>query len=475
MVATSPLEYLKKVRSQKIVLGTMDLSEFGILVDGLYFYKNEHFTSHFMPLDLLVRSFCRIAVDHYPILLGRPTINKAGKGVISVDPLNLCLPDFADMFVDHPAEMFFETLPGTLKDSSEVLFFNTRKFYQTSGVGRLPKASYHRDNASSIIRILRFKDSQYVALSFSFSHVMFDGIGGISFMNHWAEYTRNLDAVENGTYRLSEPPINDRRVMERCFEGVDPIEPLYIKHFKETLRPSLTMGMSKDIAPVLMATPDVAIIEEHHLMHFTAASLERLRQDIDKDETTNIALAALMTKSIVLANQRTFGTLPENSYMVIPYDSRVRSGIPKQYAGNASFAAIAPLSPQKIVDEPYKMLVQAIKEHVSKMEISHTKAALLTIENNLGLLYQASFALCNSPASSYLCITSMRYMPIQSIDFGYGKPCITAMDYFFKEGMAHLLANQQDGGVDLYLNYSDKNFKALCQLKDIKKYANIIY
>ncbi|KAJ1817102.1 hypothetical protein LPJ75_001811, partial [Coemansia sp. RSA 2598] len=329
-VDKSLLEYLKQVRAQEIVLGTMDLSEFGILIDGLYFYKNEKLAADFMALDLLARSFCKIAVDHYPILLGKPAISTAGKGVISVDPSNLCLPDIAEIHVECPAETFFETLSGKARGDSDVLFFNTRKFYQLSGVARLPKASYHRDNASSVIRILRFKSSQYVALAFSFSHVMFDGIGGISFMNHWAEYTRNLEAVENGMYKLLEPPVSDREVMNRRFEGVQPKEPPFVKHFKETL-PPLSMDMPKDIAPVLMASPDVPVIEEQHLVHFTASNLERLRQDIDRNETTNIALAALMTRNIVLANQRVFGTLPKTSYMVIPYDSRARSGIPRQY------------------------------------------------------------------------------------------------------------------------------------------------
>ncbi|KAJ2229795.1 hypothetical protein IWW45_006052, partial [Coemansia sp. RSA 485] len=133
MADAPSFEYLRQVRSQDIVLGTLDLSEFGILIDGLYFYKNERHPTDFMSLNLLTRSFCRIAVDHYPILLGRPTVNSAGKGVIRVDPDNLCLPDFADINVDHPAEMFFETLPDKAQDSSDVVFFNTRKFYQTSG------------------------------------------------------------------------------------------------------------------------------------------------------------------------------------------------------------------------------------------------------------------------------------------------------------------------------------------------------
>ncbi|KAJ1719466.1 hypothetical protein LPJ53_005780 [Coemansia erecta] len=474
MADSALFAHLRNIKPQEIELCTLDLSEFGIFVGSMFFYKNTDSTPDFMPLDLLARSFCRLAVDHYPIIAGRPTVNSAGKGVIVVDPDNLNLPDFAEITVEHPAESFFETLPSETKDDPNALFFNTRKFNSISGVSRLPKATYHRDNAAMIIRIIRFKDSPYTALMFSFSHVLFDGISAIMFMTQWAEYMRNFAAVEDGVYQLIEPPLIERRIMDQCFDKVVPLELPSISHFKENV-PVLQMESPKNIAPVLMATPDVAIIEEQHLIHFTAANLERMRQDIDPSQTTNTVLAAVMTKNVLLANIRTYGTMPKTSYMVVPYDSRSISGIPRQYAGNASFAAIAPLAPQMVTEGPYKELVSAIKEHTSKRESGHTKTAILTIENELALLYQASFTLCNSPASSYLCITNMRYMPLESIDFGYGAPCIHAMDYSFKEGMAHLLANRQDGGLDLYLNYCDKNFKEFVELDDIKKYVSVIY
>ncbi|KAJ2784061.1 hypothetical protein GGI15_002382 [Coemansia interrupta] len=445
MTGNAHFAYLSNIKPQEIELGTLDLSEFGIFVGSMFFYKNTENDPDFMPLDVLAHSFCRLVVDHYPIVAGRPTVNSAGKGVIVVDPDNLNMPDFDEITVEHPAESFFETLPSETKDDPSALFFNTRKFNSDSGISRLPKATYHRDNASVVIRIIRFKDSPYTALMFSFSHVMFDGISAIMFMTHWAEYMRNFSVVEDGAYQLIEPPLLERKYMEQCFENVEPLELPSIRHFKENV-PVIQMESPKNIAPVLMATPDVDIVEEQHLIHFTAANLERMRQDIDPSQTTNTVLAAVMTKNVLLANIRTYGTLPKTAYMVVPYDSRSISGIPRQYAGNASFAAIAPLSPQMVTEGPYRELVLAIKEHTSKRESGHTKAALLTIENELALLYQASFTLCNSPASSYLCITSMRYMPLETIDFGYGAPCITAMDYSFKEGMAHLLPNRQDGG-----------------------------
>ncbi|KAJ1839285.1 hypothetical protein LPJ73_006816 [Coemansia sp. RSA 2703] len=427
-----------------------------------------------MPLDLLVRSFCRIVVDHYPIIAGRPAINSVGKGVLVVDPSNPNVPDIDDIHIEQPAESFFEILPSETKGDPSASFFNTRKLYSISGIPNLPKATYHRDNSSAIIRFLRFKDSPYVGLMFSISHVIFDGIGAIMFLNHWAEYTRNFAAVEDGAYQLIEPPLIDRKIMDQCFEDVEPLELPSIRHFKENL-PSFSMESPANIAPVLMATPDVEVLEEQHLIHFTAANLERMRQDIDPSQTTNTVLAALMTKNVLLANIKTYGTMPKTSYMVIPYDSRPISGIPRQYAGNASFAAIAPLSPKTVAEGSYRELILAIKEHSLKRESGHTKAALQTIETELALLYQASFTLCNSPLSSYLCISNIRYMPLKAIDFGNGAPCITAMNYFFKEGMAYLYSNYQNGGLDLYLNYRDKNFKEFVELDDIKKYVNVIY
>ncbi|KAJ2388595.1 hypothetical protein GGI05_003749, partial [Coemansia sp. RSA 2603] len=220
----SHFAYLRTIKPQEIELGTLDLSEFGTFVSGLYFYKNTANTPDFMPLDLLVRSFCRIVVDHYPIIAGRPAINSVGKGVLVVDPSNPNVPDIDDIHIEQPAESFFEILPSETKGDPSASFFNTRKLYSISGIPNLPKATYHRDNSSAIIRFLRFKDSPYVGLMFSISHVIFDGIGAIMFLNHWAEYTRNFAAVEDGAYQLIEPPLIDRKIMDQCFEDVEPLE-----------------------------------------------------------------------------------------------------------------------------------------------------------------------------------------------------------------------------------------------------------
>ncbi|KAJ1800637.1 hypothetical protein LPJ56_006476 [Coemansia sp. RSA 2599] len=178
---------------------------------------------------------------------------------------------------------------------------------------------------------------------------------------------------------------------------------------------------------------------------------------------------------MLLANTDVFGTAPLMSFIVMAYDSRLRSDIPKQYTGNASCVAIAPIPSQKIIGGTYQDLANSFKEHGSKNESGHTKTILDVLENDTKLLLQTSVFLSNTPMTSFVGMTNVRYMPFYTIDFGYGKPSILGFDYFMREGMARVLPNCQDGGVDVVLNYRDEFFQKLCELDDMKKYADIIY
>ncbi|KAJ2372194.1 hypothetical protein IW150_004235, partial [Coemansia sp. RSA 2607] len=458
----------------EIELGTLDLVEFGIILDGIYFYKNGTNDENFMSMEKITHSFCKLVVDHYPIVVGHPTINAAGKGVIKVDPDNLCIPDFEEIEIDHPAEMFFETRTNDVEGRNDVVFFNTRKFYQISGIEQLPKASYQRDNSAVIIRVLRFKDSSYSAFTFSLSHVIFDGIGAMAFINHWAEYARNLDSVESGDYKLTNPPLIDRQILTDSFKNVEPLDVPYIRHFKENV-PPLPIEFPSNIAPFLINSPDIAVSEEQHLIHFSGRALNQLRDEIVPSHTTNTAIATLMTKNMLLANTKVYNMVPEISYILLAYDCRMRSNIPQQFSGNAAGAAVAPLPSQQIIDGTYSDLASAIKEHGARNESGHTKTIIEVIENELSVMYQAGVSMCNSPLSSYVGMTSVRYMPFYTVDFGYGAPEILAFDYYMKEGMIRALPNKQDGGVDLVFNFRDSHFEELCKFDDIKKYADVIY
>ncbi|KAJ2491353.1 hypothetical protein IWW37_002342 [Coemansia sp. RSA 2050] len=470
-------DLLAGIKPQEIELTTLDLAQFGITVDGIYIYKNTHQDGgEFMSLDLVRRSFLQLAVDHYPLVVGRPTVNSQGQAVMAIDPANLCLPDIAEIQVAHPASAFMATRPNTstAESGNAVKFFDIRRFYRDSGVARLPRPTYHKDHSAVIIRVLRFKDSEYVALAYSLPHVLFDGSGALIFLNHWAEYARHYRKTGKLDCRLAQPPTISRTAMQEYFDSVEPVDPPFIRHFKENV-PPLGMEFPADIAPVLIATPDVPLCEQQHLMHFSPASMERLRQDIDKSQTVAMALTALCAQAMVRANSRVYGVLPQISYVVVAYDGRPRASVPANFTGNISCTTVAPLPASAAVDMSYKDLAKAIKDYSSMVDSKYTKSVIRTIETNLGVLYGASFALSNSPQTSYLGLTALRYMPFRTLDFGFGGPEILSFDYYVKEGMARMYPNYQDGGIDLIFNYPDANFECLRQDADLAKYADFIY
>ncbi|KAJ2459484.1 hypothetical protein GGF42_001437 [Coemansia sp. RSA 2424] len=469
-------DVLAGIKPQELQLTTLDLAQMGITVDGLYFYRNNSSEDEFMSLDLLRRSFLQLVADHYPMIVGRPTVNSQGQAVMAIDPANLCMPDIAEIHVAHPADAFMTTRPANDASSSEkpVKFFDVRRFYRDSSVSRLPRATYHKDHSAAIIRVLRFKDSEYVALAYSLSHVLFDGSGMMTFMNHWAEYARHLHSTGKVDCQLAEPPVNSRAAMQQYFDGVEPVDPPFICHFRENV-PSLPMEFPAQIAPVLITSPDSPICEEQHLMHFTPANLERMRQDIDGKQTVNMVLMSLCAQAMVRANTLAYATPPHISYIMVAYDGRLRADMPPSFTGNISCTTIAPLPTTTVSGSSYKDLAQTIKEHTSKVGSEYTKAVIHTIENNLEVLYRASFTLRNSPQTSYFGLTALRYMPFRTVDFGFGSPAILSFDYFIMEGMSRMYPNYQDGGIDLVFNYLDANFEHLKRDADLTKYADIIY
>ncbi|KAJ1781735.1 hypothetical protein LPJ62_005709, partial [Coemansia sp. RSA 2167] len=229
------------------------------------------------------------------------------------------------------------------------------------------------------------------------------------------------------------------------------------------------------IAALLLAAPDIPAFEEQHLLHFTAEKLEQLRQDVDKAQTTNLALAALLTKIVLQANIQTFNSMPTWSYVMFPYDCRHRTEVPMTYSGNLSFSAIAPLESQTVLDGSYKEIARVIKEHCSKVSSEYAKSLIYTVENEIGVLFQAGISLCNSPDTSYVGISNVRYMPMHLIDFGYGGPDILSSAYFIREGMQRIYSNKQDGGIDLFINVKDDLFEYLKKSDELLEYADVIF
>ncbi|KAJ2355492.1 hypothetical protein IWW50_005055 [Coemansia erecta] len=167
--------------------------------------------------------------------------------------------------------------------------------------------------------------------------------------------------------------------------------------------------------------------------------------------------------------------MPTWSYAMFPYDCRQRTDIPATYSGNLSFAAVAPLESQVVLDGSLKDIAQAIKVHSSKVSGEYAKSTIHTVENEIGVLLQAGAIMCNSPNASYVGLSNLRYMPLYLIDFGYGGPEILSCGLYIREGMSRIFANRQNGGIDLYMNIKDNLFEFLSKSNELLEYADVIF
>ncbi|KAJ1943514.1 hypothetical protein FBU59_002887 [Linderina macrospora] len=463
---THPLCYLSSIKAQEIPLELIDVAEFGISVDSFGFYKNKTNDPDFLSKETIARNLNRIIADHYPILVGRPKLTDNQKCAISVDPNNLNLPSVEDVYVDQPAGEFLITL----RKEKELQFFNLKKFVDAVGMDKFPKSTFHKDHSSVVIRLIRFQDNSYVGFSLCLPHVIFDGISCAMFMSNFAAYVRNEG---NDDYVLPDPPINDRKIFADYFASVTP-EPLSIvKHFKEDL-PDLPMEFPKNPVPLLMQTPDLPLYEQQHLLHISAENLERMRQDIDPSQSTNNILMSLLLKCFSKANAETFGNPPINTYVTMAYDMRNRSGIPQNFAGNASGALAQHIDGERVMSSSTKQLAQHIKNSVVEVQSGHSKSLIDIIENDVGMLYKGSIYMSNTPTAAHIFATNLRYIPFHKADFGTGGPDIISFFYFSREGMLRINPNRQDGGLDLFLNYADANFDKL-RNSELMEYADVVF
>ncbi|KAJ2495537.1 hypothetical protein GGH96_006358 [Coemansia sp. RSA 1972] len=89
----------------------------------------------------------------------------------------------------------------------------------------------------------------------------------------------------------------------------------------------------------------------------------------------------------------------------------------------------------------------------SKVSSEYAKSLIYTVENEIGVLFQAGISLCNSPDTS---------------------PEILSNGYFIREGMQRIYSNKQDGGIDLFMNIKDDLFEHLKKSDKLLKYAGVI-
>ncbi|KAJ2710175.1 hypothetical protein H4R19_003878, partial [Coemansia spiralis] len=165
--------------------------------------------------------------------------------------------------------------------------------------------------------------------------------------------------------------------------------------------------------------------------------------------------------SMLHANVAAMGAVPRRSYVMFPYDCRKRTPIPAAFSGNLSFPSFALLDPPAVLAGSYSDVARAIAGQSALMSGPHAKATIDVIEKELHILYHASATMGNSPDTAYVGLTNVRYLPLYSLDYGWGGPDILSCDYFIQEGMMRLYANKQDGGIDVILNYPDRCFEHL--------------
>ncbi|KAJ2819999.1 hypothetical protein IWW50_005239, partial [Coemansia erecta] len=134
-----------------------------------------------MPTSLLKRSLY-VALEDYPILVGRLRQVQSGKYQVVVDSSNLNLPLFDEVqcdmdFAEFEAAKFNPTLlpDGAIMPSP----FFTGGFDE----GEIKLAD---------IRVLKFKDNSGVAISISVAHSLMDGYGFNMFVHRWAEISQML-------------------------------------------------------------------------------------------------------------------------------------------------------------------------------------------------------------------------------------------------------------------------------------------
>ncbi|KAI8320586.1 transferase family protein [Martensiomyces pterosporus] len=324
------------VRSQAIPLSAIDMLVGVIRIPYIFFYENTSGAGDFMPSEPLRTSFY-LALQHFPILVGRLRSTKYGRFDMVVDSGNLNMPKY----VETASSLHY-------KDIKSAGFGKDKWPSDIAAINAFLVPDLRGEIKTTHVHIVRLKDNSGLVLFLGISHSVVDGVGYYAFLNHWAKLCK---AMRNVAARVPEPRfVFDRSLIQKNLptarKQID--ADTYNMFTQSNIVARWLAWLLPEIRGCALGVFSIVMQCETHVFHIPKATLETLRASVSEfvpkgtRVSDNDLLIALLAKTYVQAHCICEAVLSWISWMeerhqtVFACDIRHRIGISdKNYAGNA--------------------------------------------------------------------------------------------------------------------------------------------
>ncbi|KAF9626464.1 hypothetical protein IFM89_034398 [Coptis chinensis] len=368
-------------------------------VPSVYFYRPDG-SSNFFDASVLRDALSKVLVPFYPVAgrlkkdkNGRLEIECSGEGVL---------------FFEAYTESILNDL-GDFEPSMELM-----QLIPTLGEGH--------DMFSSPLMLLQvtyFKCGG-VSVGVAAQHTVSDGISGMHFINSWARTARGLD--------VEIPPFLDRTVLI----ARKPPTPSF-PHVEHQPPPSIESTNQKLECQTSRKCTATFQVSRHQI------SLLKAQCDDESNPITFSSYEVLGGHIWRCASKARGLSYEQETTVCMVVDGRTRLNppLPSGYLGNAIFHVTANATSGDIVSKPLIYAVQKIHEALVMADDKYLRSAIDYLELQSNLL-----GLCRGPnnfRSPNLGFNSWCRMPIQDVDFGWGRPFYMGLASILHEGQAYLL------------------------------------
>ncbi|XP_014522092.1 spermidine hydroxycinnamoyl transferase-like [Vigna radiata var. radiata] len=307
-----------------------------------------------------------------------------------------------------------------------------------------------------LVQVTSFLGDEAFCIGVAVSHILFDGISAIHFINSWAKLARG------DTLEPHERPFLDRTVLK--FTDPPSTSPFDHQEFKPM--------------PLILGRSDNTVERNKRVnatkLKLTAEQVGKLKNKANADKSTKgsrpytrfEAIAAHVWKCASKARG-----LDQNQPTLLRFSVDIRNRLipplPRNYIGNALTIGSASSHVGEILSSPLAHVAQKIRESVEMITHEFIRAQIDVIrsQDHVNKARTLFFGANEGKDALFFGnpnfrITSWLSMPMDEADFGWGKPVYIGLAGVVRQERAVITQSPDgDGSVILVLHFQDEHMQ----------------
>ncbi|KAL1542480.1 shikimate O-hydroxycinnamoyltransferase [Salvia divinorum] len=292
-------------------------------------------------------------------------------------------------------------------------------------ISLVPAIDYSKDISTIPLLLLQLTRFKCGGVSFSLSneHHLSDGMSTSHFITTWSKIIRGL---------ITTPtvPLLDRRVLS----ARDPLQPTF-PHIEHQPPPTLKIPL------------DVSGDTTFSTFRLSPDQINYLKKQCE-DEKIKYSTFQVLTGHVWRCASIARGLArDQETRLRFSVDGRqkLRPPLPESYLGNGIFHTVASALCGQLESNPLRFAVRKVREALDRIDDDYMRSALDYMELHQRIGKRVLFSKGNLSCPN-LGITSWITLPLNKMDFGWGKPIYTGPGAAVIEGRSYLFADLGSGG-----------------------------